>query len=97
MKKILAVVIVVVAIIIICAFIPALKPVFTFLGGSLLSLYKEFFLMDSLKKIIVYAVILLVIGILGFSLSKATKKKTWAVAGGVIDILGVIAGIFANK
>ncbi len=81
----------------VCIFIPAFKEVFLFLAASTWTVVKNFLLMDSIKKVVLYVAALLVIAGLGFTITKKTDNRIWAAAGGIVDALGVVLCLVANK
>ena len=80
-----------------CIYLPAFREVLDFLLSFVWSVFKTFYLLDTIKQVVLHIILLTVIVVLGFTITKKTRRKVWSIAGCIIDIAGVIALIMVNK
>lgn len=75
---------------IISVFIPQLREPFLFFLNAEWLILKNFFLEDTIKSVVLYIVIALIITGLGFGISTKTEKKIWSIVALIIDVIGLI-------
>ena len=101
MEKILKTILTVIGTIAICfvvaLFNPYLKDAFILLFNVSWEEFKLFFLEDTVKSVIIYVVIAIIVTACGFGISHKTEKKIWSVVSIVVDILGLIGMIISLK
>lgn len=69
---------------------PVLREPLLFWLTTIWIVFKEFFLVDVLKKWLLYIVIATFITVLGFWISRKTEKKIWIAVSVIFDVISFI-------
>ena len=93
-EKIIRTIVTVIGVIIFCVILgfcfPVLREPLLFWLTTIWIVFKEFFLVDVLKKWLLYIVIATFITVLGFWISRKKEKKIWIAVSVIFDVISFI-------
>lgn len=72
--------------------IPGIKEVTLFLVKTVLQIFVQFELQDTVLNIIIYIVLAVILSSAGFYISAKTDSKIWEIAALIVSIFGLLSG-----
>ena len=96
-KNIIILIVAIAALAALCIYNPFFRNSFSFILIHAVDYFKVFHLSDTIKHAGLYILILVLVALLGFTITIKTRKKVWAIAGCIIDIAGLVTLFIVNQ